>query len=198
MATLVTEYKHEEAISHFLSTLPCQCEKCTKSIVESNDTTLIQCLDFIKKGPKGATNTSASERFATALVCLDDVNSTTPPSETSPPSSHPGRDTMVKRYLAATHGDVDKARHLLTTTLVWRRAYGKGMGNDQLRRERMKVVDQYYTLGLLGGGRIQDKNGRSIWIERVGLSDCQVVTNDATVFNNETLEETFIRAHVTM
>ena len=104
---------------------------------------------------------------------------------------------MVQRFLVAANHDLDKARHLLTTTLLWRHAYAQEMGTADRRAERLRCVDQYYTLGLYNQGQSRDKAGRTVWIERVGLSDCQVVTTEGTVYNNETLEETFIRAHVT-
>ena len=46
-------------------------------------------------------------------------------------------------------------------------------------------------MGLLHGGRVRDRGGRPIWIERTGLSDYHVVTDNQSVFQDETIEETF-------
>ena len=191
MAALVST----DILDQLVSTLPCTCTKCTTSI-ESSPPTFLASLRSLSDSTLSSSSTA---RFARALVRLDNVEGdgdNLHHDDLTPLIPHPGRDTMLERYITAAKGDLDKARHLLTATLVWRHAYCQGMGTLVLRRDRSRVVDQYYPLGLLGKGKIRDKEGRPIWIERVGLSDCNVVTTEGTVFQGETLEETFIRTHV--
>ena len=174
--------------------LPCTCLKCTTSLTDPTLTTI-----FALFSNTTLHSNNPHHSFATILSILDGKIelSNIEQFKNQIPSNHPGYSTMIQRYLTAAKNDLEKATHLLTQTLIWRYIHNQEMGNVQLRTQRLQVVDQYYTLGLLNHGQTTDKEGRTIWIERVGLSDCNVVTQDGTVYNNETLEETFIRAHVT-
>jgi hypothetical protein len=102
---------------------------------------------------------------------------------------------MPHRFLAAAAHELGKARHLLTSSLLWRAETAVLSGTTTTRAARHAVVDQHYTMGLLHGGRVRDRGGRPIWIERTGLSDYNVVTANQSVFQDETIEETFLRAH---
>ena len=191
-----------EQLHQLIAALPCPCDRCQQQTTEEISTFFQLLLSHKSTIP------SPLDRFAHMLSQLDAANlhpnsistTTSPPNppSPSPPPPHPGRDTMVQRFLAAAKGNLEKACHLLTSTLIWRHAYGKGMGSLALRQQRLHVVDHYYTLGLLNDGHLRDKEGRTVWVERVGRSDCQVVTTEGSVFHEETLEESFIRSHVTL
>ena len=166
--------------------LPCQCEKCLASMERGSKRMRMFFQRVAREG---------SGSFAKILKEFDLVGESG--ADTSS-LNHPGSCTMPRRFLAASGESFCKARHLLTSSLIWRSKEAVFSGTQDQQKLRRATVDHYYTMGLLHNGQVLDRGGRPIWVERTGMSDYNVVAANESVFGDETIEETFLRAHVSL
>ena len=103
---------------------------------------------------------------------------------------------VLRRFLRGCKGDADKAAHVLTTSYMWRDAFGV----DALREDpdgsakaRAQVVQRVYPSVLYDR---PDRDGRVVWIERTGLCDPSFSWSTDPFFGDETGPEAWLRCHV--
>ena len=105
-------------------------------------------------------------------------------------------ESVVRRFLRGCKGDTDKAAHVLTTSYLWRDAFGV----DALREDpdgsaaaRAQVMQRLYPSVLYDR---PDRDGRVVWIERTGLCDPTFSWSTDNFFGDETGPEAWLRCHV--
>ena len=186
-----------DAQTLLLRSLPCTCEKCSARIRDAPDR-VAACFAAMSRGA-GGEGGHAIDEFVTQIHLLDrsghDESIDDGEDFGDECNGTAGARSMPSQFFAAAYHDLGKACHLLTASLLWRAEVAILNGTAMTRAERRAVVDRHYTMGLFHGGRVRDRGGRPIWIERTGLSDYNVVTANQSVFQGETIEETFLRAH---
>ena len=120
--------------------------------------------------------------------------------------------SRVARFLAACSGDVLKASHVLTDSLLWRHEFGAA---DALRdttgpagtdatgpavvasatdtAARWAAVQRFFPMGLL---EAHGAHGHPVAVVRLGL--CDPTFHSLRVHGDETGEEAWLRAHVSL
>ena len=103
--------------------------------------------------------------------------------------------SVVQRFLCGCKGDAAKAAHVLTTSYLWRHAFGVDAlreDPDGTARERAAVLGKLYPSTLYDR---RDREGRVMWLERTGLCD-PVVAWSSDVFQGEDGPTAWLRCHV--
>ena len=115
--------------------------------------------------------------------------------------------SRVARFLAACSGDVLKASHVLTDSLLWRHEFGAAdalrdttgpAGTDAsgpavVASARCAAVQRFCPMGLL---EAHGAHGHPVAVVRLGL--CDPTFHSLRVHGDETGEEAWLRAHVSL
>ena len=98
----------------------------------------------------------------------------------------------VSRFLAACGGDALKAAHVLTDSQLWRHAFGTDALRDT-NAARWSAVQRFFPMGLL---EAHGAHGHPVAVVRLGL--CDPTFHSLRVHGDETGEEAWLRAHVSL
>ena len=117
----------------------------------------------------------------------------------------------VARFLAACSGDALKASHVLTDSLLWRHEFGADALRDTTgpagtdatgpamvasakdTAARWAAVQRFFPMGLL---EAHGAHGHPVAVVRLGL--CDPTFHSLRVHGDETGEEAWLRAHVSL